>query len=87
MADLHLLDRLRELWDQQPEPEQEPEPDQEPIDMFDATEDDHSKPKLPDWCRQYGHRRAWRSIYGPHLICATCHPPVSDSVIAEWIDA
>ena len=35
---------------------------------------------------RYGHRTAWQSIYGPHWICAVCHPPVSETVIAEWID-
>ena len=41
--------------------------------------------KSQSWCPRYGHPRAWRSIYGEHLICETCHPPVSDSVVAEWI--
>ena len=86
MADLQLLDQLRGLWDRQLEPE--PEHERESIDLFDVTGDGNGgEPKSPDWCRQYGHRRGWRSIYGPHLICATCHSPVSDSVIAEWIDA
>lgn len=35
---------------------------------------------------RYGHRAAWRSIYGPHLICDTCHPPVSPGVVAETIE-
>lgn len=31
-----------------------------------------------------GHSQQWRSIYGPHLICATCHPPASPDFVAEW---
>ena len=44
------------------------------------------KPKRPQpWC-PYKHPRAWRSVYGPHLICGTCHPPASESVVAEWLN-
>ncbi|MCC7423801.1 MAG: hypothetical protein IT428_26345 [Planctomycetaceae bacterium] len=32
------------------------------------------------------HRMAWRSIYGPHLICEGCAPPASERVVAERID-
>lgn len=39
-----------------------------------------------DWC-QYGHPEGWRSIYGPHLICATCHPPSREEAVAERIKA
>ena len=43
-------------------------------------------PKPPAWCSRYQHRQAWRSIYGPHLICAVCHPPVNPNVVAETIE-
>ena len=49
--------------------------------------DDVFKPK-PDptpWCPRYRHSRAWRSIFGDHLICATCHPPLFENLVAEWI--
>lgn len=36
-------------------------------------------------CYCCGQRRWWRSIYGPHLICAVCHPPSFSSVVAERI--
>ena len=40
------------------------------------------KPKKPPvWCPRYQHERAWRSIYGTHLICETCHPPVHPNVV------
>lgn len=34
------------------------------------------------WC-DYGHPTAWRSIYGSHLICETCHPPATEEAVAE----
>jgi hypothetical protein len=37
------------------------------------------------WCLAYDHSRGWRSIYGDHLICGTCYSPVSEKVVAEWI--
>ncbi len=33
-------------------------------------------------CFCCGQRRWWRSVFGSHLICATCHPPSFRSVIA-----
>ena len=38
----------------------------------------------PPWCRHPSHRQGWKSIYGEHLICATCHPPVDEKIVAEW---
>lgn len=37
------------------------------------------------WCPAYDHSKGWRSVYGDHLMCGTCYPPVSDQVVAEWI--
>ncbi|REJ90643.1 MAG: hypothetical protein DWQ34_16930 [Planctomycetota bacterium] len=37
------------------------------------------------WCPVYRHPRAWRSIYGDHLICATCHPPATPEIVAEYL--
>lgn len=37
------------------------------------------------WCPLYRHGTAWRSVFGPHLICATCHPPARPDIVAEWI--
>ncbi len=79
MIDPQLLDRLQELWNRPPEPD----PDLEVFDPFDATDDDDGEPKPPDWCRRYAHRRAWRSIYGPHWICAVYHPPVRPGVVSK----
>lgn len=50
---------------------------------------DH-RPKRPfpaatPWCEPYGHRRGWRSVNGPHVICGECHPPASEAVVAEWV--
>lgn len=36
-------------------------------------------------CFCCGESRWWRSVFGSHLICAGCHPPVRQSVVAEWI--
>lgn len=38
------------------------------------------------WC-QYGHPQGWRSIFGPHLICRVCHPPATESAVAELVNA
>jgi hypothetical protein len=38
------------------------------------------------WCPIYRHRTAWRSVFGPHLICAACHPPAIPRVVAKWLD-
>ena len=35
---------------------------------------------------RYGHQNAWQSIYGPHLICAVCHPPVEPDIVTETIE-
>lgn len=37
------------------------------------------------WCPVYHHPRMWRSIYGDHLICATCHPPATPEIVAEYL--
>lgn len=39
-----------------------------------------------EWCH-YGHPEGWRSIFGPHLICAVCHPPAREEAVAERIRA
>lgn len=33
-------------------------------------------------CREK-HPDLWRSIFGVHLICAVCRPPVSEDVVRE----
>jgi len=43
-------------------------------------------PPSPPWCQYRSHWHGWRSIYGPHLICATCHPPAIPGVVAEWLE-
>ena len=47
---------------------------------------DEPVPAPPSWCFRYAHPKAWRSVYGEHWICATCHPPVSEDVVVEWSD-
>lgn len=37
------------------------------------------------WCASYRHPIGWRSTYGSHVLCATCHPPVDESIVAEWL--
>lgn len=37
------------------------------------------------YCPYPTHPRAWRSIHGA-IVCATCHAPASDDLVAEWID-
>jgi len=32
------------------------------------------------------HRTAWQSIFGRHLICASCSPPCRPEVVAEMVD-
>ncbi len=41
----------------------------------------------PTVCFCCHQRRWWRSIYGSHLICAGCHPPSFQSVVAAWVPA
>ena len=36
-------------------------------------------------CRYPNHHHRWRSIYGV-VLCGICVPPISDKVIAEWLD-
>jgi TubC N-terminal docking domain len=58
------------------------------IQLIDPVSWEDWKPKETDrdrWCTRYQHPRAWKSIYGDHLICGTCCPPVSNNVVAEWI--
>lgn len=40
----------------------------------------------PPWCGYPRHLHGWRSIYGPHVICATCHPPAVPEIVAEWLE-
>jgi hypothetical protein len=35
-------------------------------------------------CRCHKEQLWWRSIYGEHLICGICHPPVSPGVMKNW---
>lgn len=42
-------------------------------------------PPTVERCFCCGQRRWWRSIFGSHLICATCHPPSFQSVVAARI--
>ena len=37
-----------------------------------------------DWC-PYGHPSGWVSVFGPHVICATCHPPARPEIVARRI--
>ena len=80
-TDADLLARLQIAWQDSPRDETDSE----------TSEDDYEwifepKPKKPlPWCPRDQHRRAWRSVFRPHWICAVCHPPVSENVIAEWI--
>ena len=34
-------------------------------------------------CHSCRSRRFWRSIYG-QVICAVCHPPAADHLVADW---
>ena len=42
-------------------------------------------PPTAERCFCCGQRRWWRSVFGSHLICATCHPPSFRSVVAARI--
>ena len=53
-------------------------------DWIDRAFDTQSKPIGPV-CRCHKEQRWWRSIYGDHLICGVCHPPVSPNVLSEWV--
>ena len=46
-----------------------------------ATPHRWNRPPTP-WC-PYGHPAAWRSRYGPHWICETCHTPVTPAAVVE----
>lgn len=71
---------------------------QQVVDTFDATiERSMQSPRRPSasrprkhpeiWCAYSDkHRTAWKSIFGSHVICATCYPPAREKVVAEWID-
>jgi hypothetical protein len=96
-TDTDLLTRLQAAWQEPPDGKPPPNkelfhdetiPDSSDSDYgwaFDCSPSPKTKKPLP-WCPRFQHPRAWRSIYGAHLICATCHPPAVESVIAEWID-
>jgi hypothetical protein len=43
------------------------------------------RPKPAEICSCCEGRRWWRSVYGPHLICGTCHPPALPNLVAEWV--
>lgn len=74
------LESLKALWEQSP-PAKPPD-----VDHFAWVDDAfREKPdRWPPWCRKASHRRGWQSIYGAHLICGVCHPPVSEAVVKEW---
>lgn len=36
-------------------------------------------------CHACSGRRFWRSIHGV-VVCGECHPPASDSLVAEWVE-
>ena len=92
-TDDELLSRLQALWNE-PSAAQTEEADIFAVgnsfaDVWGSPSDwfaDTVRPE-PPWCPRYLHPRGWRSIYGTHLICATCHPPVCEEVVAEWINA
>ena len=48
--------------------------------------DNQVVPQNPQWCPRYGHLRGWRSIYGPHLICAICSPPAFSDIVEEYVE-
>lgn len=41
--------------------------------------------KADETCSRCAGHRAWRSIHGV-ITCATCHPPASPELVAEWIE-
>lgn len=57
------------------------------VETVETLEMDAPKPnsRAVSACYCCGRGRWWRSIYGPHLICAGCHPPAVPSVVAAWI--
>ena len=40
---------------------------------------------LFDICPCRSHRDYWVSVYGGHLTCGGCHPPVDESIVSKWI--
>jgi hypothetical protein len=42
------------------------------------------EPVLPRVCKTCGSARWWRSVHGP-VICAVCHPPAADRLVAAWL--
>lgn len=36
-------------------------------------------------CPCHTHTRFWRSAVGGHIVCGECHPPATESVVAEWV--
>lgn len=71
-VDGELLKRLRHLKAEIISKLTAPKMRQSPMSMWTPNE----------WC-SYGHPNGWRSIFGSHVICATCHPPVNERVVAE----
>lgn len=49
---------------------------------MDASEGEKSANTV---CRYPNHHRRWRSIHGV-VLCGICVPPISDKVVAEWLD-
>ncbi|MFH5803945.1 hypothetical protein [Alienimonas sp. DA493] len=41
------------------------------------------RPPTP-WC-PYGHPDGWISVFGPHVICAACHPPTRAEIVADRV--
>jgi hypothetical protein len=52
-------------------------------DWIDGAFDAYPGP-IGQVCRCHNEQRWWRSIYGDHLICGICHPPVSPGVMKNW---
>ena len=50
------------------------------FDWINEAFDSHPDPIGPV-CRCHKEQLWWRSIYGDHLICGVCHPPVSPEVV------
>ena len=38
-------------------------------------------------CACHRHQDFWVSVYGGHLTCGSCHPPVDESIVSEWINS
>jgi len=51
------------------------------FDWINDAFDSHPEPVEPV-CRCHNEQSWWQSIYGDHLICGICHPPVSPKVVA-----